>query len=123
FKMEFFPGFPLFAITALIHQIPLELQEIPAIAENANSDQHIRFMAPTGKSYITYNFSRPLSIHLTIYDIRGNKLREIMKPASTNGTIFWDRNNSNSQSVSRGIYFYNLKIDKATYRGKFVIVK
>ncbi|MCX8014778.1 MAG: hypothetical protein N2748_02050, partial [candidate division WOR-3 bacterium] len=42
FKMEFFPGFPLFAITALIHQIPLELQEIPAIAENANSDQHIR---------------------------------------------------------------------------------
>ncbi|MEO0092022.1 MAG: T9SS type A sorting domain-containing protein [candidate division WOR-3 bacterium] len=122
FKIEFNPGFPVYAITALIHQMLLELQNAQAITENINHKQNVRLIAPLGKSYITYNFAEPLPIQLTLYDVKGNKIREISEPPKSNGTIYWDNKDTNGKPVSKGIYFYNLKVDKETYRGKFMII-
>ena len=59
---------------------------------------------------ITFNMPRSGQVNLTIFDILGREVAEIVNANAYNGqhTVIWDGKNSAGQSVPSGVYFYKL---------------
>jgi len=55
-------------------------------------------------------------VELTIYNIKGQKIKTLVKNEFTKGShsIIWNGNNENNKSVSSGIYYYKLNINGIT---------
>jgi hypothetical protein len=79
--------------------------------------------------FIPFNLSNDADVSLEIYNILGQKVKTIEVGQRKAGSytqkdraIFWDLKNDNEQSVSKGLYFYQLKAGdfKAT---KAMVVK
>ena len=82
------------------------------------------------ETWIPYQLAGPSHISITIYDIRGNVVRELslgMKSAGyyTNKAraAYWDGRNMYGERVSGGVYFYQFKTDRMSALQKMVIVK
>jgi photosystem II stability/assembly factor-like uncharacterized protein len=74
------------------------------------------FPNPTSEGcWIPYQLSEAAEVRLTIYNILGQKVREIelgQKPAgfylTSDSAIFWDAKNNKGELVASGLYFYKL---------------
>ncbi len=64
-------------------------------------------------------------ISLTIYDIRGRRVRMLIDSELEPGThkIHWDGRNDRGQSVASGIYLYTLIAEGKTYTRKMTVLK
>jgi hypothetical protein len=65
------------------------------------------------------------TVCLTIYDIRGRRVKELVNSELTPGThtIHWNGRNDRGEPVSSGIYLYTLKVGKVAFTRKMVIMK
>ncbi len=72
---------------------------------------------------IEMNFDAP--VDLTIYDILGNPVIELMKgeDISRTGSIVWDGTNEKGESVPSGMYFYKVSAGQKTGIGHITILK
>jgi len=91
------------------------------------------------KTLKVYNFPNPFNpctkielsleeaseVHIKIYNIKGKLINEIknhMLPAGKN-IIDWDGKNFDNKKVSTGQYFYIIKTNFKTFKGKMLLLK
>ncbi len=82
------------------------------------------------ETWIPYQLANPSEVRITIYDVRGNVVRQLglgRQPAGfyTNRSraAHWDGRNAYGESVANGVYFYQLQADKMSILRKMVILK
>jgi flagellar hook assembly protein FlgD len=65
------------------------------------------------------------SVQLSIYNIKGQKVKDIYKGQLNAGkhTMAWNGTDSNHNFVSSGIYFYQLKTTHGTINKKMTLIQ
>jgi hypothetical protein len=74
---------------------------------------------------IEFNIQSNKSVELVIYNILGQKIKELFNgiPNVGNNTLFWDGTDEFGNNVSSGIYFYTLKSQEKRLSKKMVLLK
>jgi hypothetical protein len=74
---------------------------------------------------IVYFLPADVRIKLTVYNLKGEKVRELIDGFQTKGwkKVIWDGKDSRGRSVSSGIYFCELQADQASETMKMVLLK
>jgi hypothetical protein len=74
---------------------------------------------------IAFSLERNSHANLSIYDVRGALVRELLDGPSDRGIhrIVWDGSNGNGQQVASGVYFYKLVAGSFTETRKMTILK
>jgi flagellar hook assembly protein FlgD len=69
---------------------------------------------------ISFSIPEDSKVELSIYNIRGQKVRTLIKNKFEMGfhNVIWNSKDNNGKSVATGVYFYKLKVD-----GKDISVK
>lgn len=64
-------------------------------------------------------------VKLTIYDVRGRKVRTLVDSGCEPGRhrVMWDGKNDTGEPVPSGVYLYTLRSDVQTYTRKMILVK
>ena len=82
------------------------------------------------ETWIPYHLAHDAEVTLTIYDTKGATLRQLdlgHQPAgyytARTRAAYWDGRNEHGESVSSGIYFYQLRVGSYTALRRMVIVK
>ena len=82
------------------------------------------------ETWIPYQLAKPSDVKITIYDIRGGVVRELVLGHQEAGTYtnrsraaYWDGRNTQGERVASGIYFYQLETDTISSTRKMLIVK
>jgi len=89
------------------------------------------FLARTGGSPasavvgIRFGLERPSFIELSIYDIAGREVRNLLREDLGAGehAVNWDGRDSQGQDVAAGVYFARLRTNQKTLTQKMVLVK
>lgn len=99
----------------------LTLPRTPLIAQNYpnpfNPSTKISFNIP---SRLTNSKAK-----LVIYDIQGNKIKELLNETLPTGNylIEWNGTNDKNKKVSSGVYFYEIRVNTARFVGKMNLIK
>ena len=74
---------------------------------------------------ISFSLPAEMQCSLSIYNIKGQKVKTLQSGISTQGnhTLIWNGRDDNGMSVSSGIYFYQLKAQGNTITKKMIMVK
>ncbi len=82
------------------------------------------------ETWIPYLLSKPAEVTLTIYNSRGEVVRELKLGHQTAGVytgrsraIHWDGRNKLREKVAAGVYFFTLKAGNFTATRKMMILK
>ena len=82
------------------------------------------------ETWIPYHLSKAAEVTLTIYDVRGSVVRELVlghQPAgvyeSRGRAAYWDGRNTAGEKVASGLYFYTLTTGDFTATRKLLIAK
>jgi sugar lactone lactonase YvrE len=77
------------------------------------------------RTVIHYALKDPGIVHLGIYNLKGQLLRELVNGsrAAGNHAVAWDGRNMTGEPVSSGIYFYRLRSGTAIHTRKMVLLK
>jgi len=78
-----------------------------------------------GGTQFSFSLADNIKADLTIYNIKGQKIRTLLKGEFINGerTIFWEGKDDAGQQVVSGIYFYILRSDDLVDSGRLIILK
>ena len=74
---------------------------------------------------ISYELTSKGNVKIDIYNVNGQLVRELVNEESPAGeyTIEWDGKNNNNQSLSSGLYFYQMKFGDYISTKKAIIIK
>lgn len=74
---------------------------------------------------ISYGISRKTDIVLSVYDITGKRVRNLVNGVQSPGykSIDWDSRNDNNREVPSGIYFLRLNSDKVSQTRKIIVLR
>ena len=74
---------------------------------------------------IGYRLGEPSSVHLSIYDVNGRLIRELVNGFVPVGThsVWWDATDRKGREVSSGVYFYRLVVNGVAHTRKMVVAK
>ncbi len=74
---------------------------------------------------IAYDLPRGVQVSLTIYDVQGREVRQLVNASQPAGrhSIVWDGRNSSSTQVASGVYFYRLTAGEFVQTKKMVLLK
>jgi hypothetical protein len=74
---------------------------------------------------IYYSLPEEMKVDLSIYNIKGQKVRTIYKGRSGAGKhiVYWNGRDTNEKPVSSGIYFYKLEADNKELTRKMLLMK
>lgn len=72
---------------------------------------------------IAYNLPETVSCTLSIYNTRGQMIRELSKTYSKSGSFVWDGTNDKGNEVSSGLYYYKMKAGRYTGTKKMILMK
>ena len=82
------------------------------------------------ETWIPYHLAHPADVTLTIYDTNGTPVRQFnlgYQPAGYYAdrvkAAYWDGRNNSGESVSSGVYFYQLRAGEYTALRRMVILK
>jgi len=66
---------------------------------------------------IKYNLPSEGKVELSIYNIKGQKVKTLVDDTQVSGqhTVIWNGTNTKNKKVSSGVYFYKLEIDKSKH--------
>ena len=79
----------------------------------------------SGRSTLSFRLTSTGSARLTVYDIRGRRVRDLVTDRLPTGTnsIQWDGKDNTGQPVSAGVYFYQLVTGGKSYSQKIVLLR
>ena len=62
---------------------------------------------------------------ITIFDVLGNQVKELLRENLTSGNyiIEWNGQNDYNQKVATGIYFYEIRVPAERFVGKMSLIK
>ena len=74
---------------------------------------------------IYYSLPEEMKVDLSIYNIKGQKVKTIYKGKAGSGqhSVIWNGRDTNEKPVSSGIYFYKLKADSKELTRKMLLMK
>ena len=77
------------------------------------------------KTTILFSLFKLSSVKLSIYDIKGQKIKTLVNENLQRGhhEIIWNGKNENGEAVSPGIYFYQLKVKNKMITKKMLLLK
>ncbi len=120
-----------FCGTSLIETITID---IPVSTTRTSRNEVIDLMKVSCTSYpnpfnptttISFNLPKNQKVSLDIYNIKGQKVKNIVNDnllAGTNSFVWNGKNGSNNQ-VASGVYFYRLKTETQDIRKKILLLK
>ncbi len=114
---------PWFGIEAFINNTDLKYDDFKADYE-FNLENN--FPNPFNNSTkINFTIADKSVVNLTIYDILGNKIKELVNSNYIPGkySIYWNGDNDKNTSVSTGIYFIRLNTNKHSQTIKSILLK
>jgi hypothetical protein len=78
-----------------------------------------------GRVQLRYHLDGDADVSLSIFDVRGRLLRELVNERQTLGEhrISWDRTDEGGSRVSSGVYFVRLKTNTATRTNRIVLIR
>jgi len=73
---------------------------------------------------ISFSIPNESKVELTVYNIKGQKVKTLVNDNLTKGIheILWNGRNDNNRSVASGVYFYRLNVDKKTEKVKKMLL-
>ena len=103
-------------------------RQIPSVKKN----QHVRFKLlqnypnpfnPT--TTIHYNLYENTLVNIVIYDLNGNKVKNLVSDYQNVGqkVIQWDAKNDQNHLVAAGVYFYNFQAGGYSQTKKMLLLK
>ncbi|MBN2011166.1 T9SS type A sorting domain-containing protein [candidate division KSB1 bacterium] len=74
---------------------------------------------------IQYQLLKSTTVSLTIYDLLGNEINQLLNQYQETGMyrILWESKNSQDQYVPNGIYIYKLQTDRHVYLRKMIVLQ
>ena len=74
---------------------------------------------------ISFSISNDSKVNLSIYNIRGQKVRTLIKDQLEKGfhEIIWNSKDKNGKSVASGVYFYKFKVGDYQKIKKMLLLK
>jgi hypothetical protein len=98
-------------------------EEIPVITKPKLYSNYPNPFNPT--TTISFSVPREEDIELTIYNIKGQKVKTLYSGIAEEGkhSMIWNGKNTNNKSVSSGIYFYKLKTNNKVLTCKMLMMK
>ena len=74
---------------------------------------------------LNYDIPKASYVSLTIYDMLGNVVNNLVNAKQTSGykSVQWDATNNQGQPVSAGVYFYSIEAENFTQTKKMMLVK
>jgi hypothetical protein len=74
---------------------------------------------------LSFSLSQASSVSLSIYNIRGQKIKSLVEETRSRGTytVLWDGHDQSDQPLPSGIYFYKFETDYMNETGRLVLVK
>jgi hypothetical protein len=74
---------------------------------------------------ITYDLRAPVQVELTVYSVRGERIRRLVGRAQGAGryTVSWQGVNDAGQPVASGVYFYKLVAGDYVNTRKMILIK
>jgi len=74
---------------------------------------------------ISYNLAADSQVELTVYNIKGQKVKSLVNDTQQAGTrnVDWNCKDDNNNPVSSGIYFYKIKTDADVKMSKMILLK
>ncbi len=83
------------------------------------------FNPVAGPTNISFNLQKSTKVNITIYDIKGQKVKTLADAVFQSGThnLYWDGRNTNGQDVSSGIYFYKLEAQSVKQIKKCILIR
>lgn len=74
---------------------------------------------------IEYSLHKTTSVNLTVYNIKGQEVKELVDEFQTAGmkSVTWDGKDNSGRTVASGIYVYKLKTDKYVVSKKMLLLK
>lgn len=74
---------------------------------------------------IVYQLPKPGSVKLTIFNVLGSQVRQLVNNQQTAGryTVQWDGNDALGKKAASGIYFYRLQADQFTETKKMFLLR
>lgn len=77
------------------------------------------------ETQISFTIDKAAHINLTVYDILGKPVIELVNDYANVGThtVSWNGSNLNGQQVASGLYFYQLKVDDQSVVRKMNLIK
>jgi len=91
-----------------------------------NVELHQNYPNPFNPSTrISYYLPKPLPVTLTVYDVRGTRVRTLVdRPVGVgHHSLVWDGTDSGGNRVGSGVYFYRLRAGNKVITKKLVVVK
>ncbi|MFQ5652539.1 MAG: T9SS type A sorting domain-containing protein [bacterium] len=76
------------------------------------------------ETVISLRLSEPQAVWISIYDISGRLVRNLVQNQilHPNGFVVWDGKNSESERVSTGIYFYTVRFGQTNIQTKKMLL-
>jgi len=77
------------------------------------------------RTVISYTLPSDAQVALTIYNVRGQKVKNLLDEFQTAGAkrVLWDGTNKNGEKVASGVYFYRLEAGNMKATKRMVLVK
>ncbi len=74
---------------------------------------------------IEYRIPETGNVKITVYDIKGNMIRELLNGTQSSGShqVSWDGKNSDGKQVSSGIYLYKTEYKNSTVSKSMMLIK
>ena len=74
---------------------------------------------------ILYDLSKPVKVELKIFDLLGHEVRTLINEIQKTGnqSVIWDGKNNFGQSVSAGLYLYQLRVDGFIKTKKLLLIR
>ena len=74
---------------------------------------------------IEYSLPESGEVEVSIYNIKGQKVKQLVKECQEPGThtILWNGTDNNNSSVGSGVYFYKIKTEKLSLTNKMIMLK
>ena len=74
---------------------------------------------------IRYDLAGAVDVNLVVYDVLGQKVRQLVDMRQPGGTysVVWDGRNGQGQQVANGVYFYELKAGAFHSTRKMMLTK
>jgi hypothetical protein len=132
---------------AIVNIVDGSLQYIPMIARHSTRYYHLKFDIKDSKNaemqkpfiQLQQNYPNPFNpttridfyistddkASLSIYNIRGQKVKELVSGPVSAGkhSVIWDGTDSNNRNVGSGVYFYRLQTNHGTSTHKMLLIK
>lgn len=77
------------------------------------------------RTEIEFTLAEPTPVNLSIYDLAGNKIHELVSGERSPGThrVTWDGQDARGMTVSSGVYLYRIETNQGAEARRMILVK